>query len=328
MQLRFDLGDYHRRFPEALQDKYESTFDEGFREVEKRFQAVRSGARDLSVDDVLAIFDESLPFVQDWTKPDRAELERKMNSRSRPVSTLVRELRSAEYNKQLITDVVNCFRELSLTALVLHHVYPDRFAMCSHHLASLLYITGETVPEFYIAYCRELRDWSRRKWATPGIQSVVDAEFALWTWYRLAFSSKGKRRAHQAQFDGDPWVQDRRAASIARALRTTDKLDLARSYLETDPTVAAIIAWRELEVAMRKVLSGKATRADKIRDLMRMLPEDAYPAGLTFRDLERLWQERNPVMHVGDDVGRERGERVVTTVAAFIRRSQRQVPRA
>ena len=31
------------------------------------------------VDDVLAIVDDSLPYVEDWTKPDRANLEQRMS---------------------------------------------------------------------------------------------------------------------------------------------------------------------------------------------------------------------------------------------------------
>ncbi|GLC27767.1 hypothetical protein [Roseisolibacter agri] len=318
MSDTLDLGDYFLRFPEALQDKYGTTFGVGFQDIKERFAPVGLGSRSITVDDVLAIFDVSLPFVQDWTKPDREELDRKMNDRERPVAALIRDLRSVEYRREIIVALVNAFRELSLTALVLHHVYPDRFAMCSHHLASQLYVTGPTVPTFYIDYCTELREWARRRWATPGIRTVVDAEFALWTWYRLAYSRKHADPVHHGRFHRDEWVQERRALRIAKALNTTDRLDLARSYLETDATVAALIAWRELEVVARTVSGPGVLREDNCRALLRKLPPERFPRGTDGYTLANLWDRRNQVTHHGAEVSRVDAKRIVDGVTAFV----------
>lgn len=318
MSDSLDLGDYFRRFPEALQDKYGTTFEAGFEDIKQRFAPVSLGARSITVDDVLAIFDVSLPFVQDWTKPDREELDRKMNDRERPVATLIRDLRSVEYKREIVVGLINAFRELSLTALVLHHVYPDRFAMCSHHLASQLYVTGPTVPAFYVDYCTELREWARRRWTTPGIRTAVDAEFALWTWYRLAYSRKKPEPVHHGRFHGDEWVQERRAERIATALKATDRLDLARSYLTTEPIAAALIAWRELEVTSRRLLGARVIPKDNCPTLLRKLPPEKFPAGMNEHTFTKLWERRNPVTHHGAEVSPVDAKRIVDGVTAFL----------
>jgi hypothetical protein len=236
-----DLAEYYGLFNDALRERYNNPFEMGFKAVEDRFAAVRRGLP-LAVDDVMAIFHSSLPFVFDWTKPDQKDLEDRMAAQN--ASKSVHDL-NARYDLNLIKRILYCFRELGLTALVLHHVYPEKYSLCSHHIASLLYITGHhragTVSEYYLEYCQELRRWGARF-----SLSVVKTEFALWTWYRLAhYGDKDRQREHLRRFERDPWVRKRRAIRITDSLRVVDKLGFARFFLDTDPTLGAIIAWRE-----------------------------------------------------------------------------------
>jgi hypothetical protein len=150
---KLDLaGEYYDRFDEALASRYDGkTFKDGFAEIEKRFAKLRrEDSRRLQVEDVLEIFSHDLAYFEDWTKPDRKELEIAMQGRDgTTVPELIYQLKSAgeKQEVELITQIRHGFRELSLMALVLHHVFPRRYAMCSHHLASLLYIANaETVP--------------------------------------------------------------------------------------------------------------------------------------------------------------------------------------
>jgi hypothetical protein len=319
VELQFDLGYYAECFDEALTEKYGTTFENGFVEIGQKFEEVRDG-RELTVDDVLFIFNERLPFVQDWTKPDRTQLMRKMGNPNRDLAGLIRELGVGGYSLQVITGIVECFRELSLTALVLHHVYPDRFAICSHHLASLLHIEGPTVAQYYIEYCRELKVWGNRNWPTSGVLNVVDAEFALWTWYRMAHAGNtNEGRTHENRFSKDPWIQQRRARRIAKSLGPIDRIDLARSYLETDPTVAAMIAWRELETTMRAILPKlDKDRKERHEELVsRLFRHKTPPAGMDRRHFAKLWEQRNGVMHHGEDVAQGRPINEQSAAKAF-----------
>ena len=315
--LEFDLAKYREKFCEALRTRYNgNTFDEGFKAIEKLYKPVRSGDRGLVPDDVFAIFDPSLPYAESWTKPDRTDLEERM--RSKEVARLVRELRDREYDAPLVREIWICFRELSLTALVLQHVYPARFAMCSHHLASLLHVGAPTVPDFYIEYCKELKKWSGREWPTRRKLSVLDTEFALWTWYRLTyFGRREERRRHREAFFNDRWVQERRAERIACALGPIGKLDLARSYLKTQPTVAAMIAWREFETKVRNMLGSLGEKAS-IWELIERLPESSFPPSLA-KDKLNLWRKRNPVIHAGHELKTSEDASVILDgVIAFI----------
>jgi len=331
--MPMDLGEYLDRFPKALEDKYGERYEKGFADIAGRFKKVESGTRLLTIADVKEIFSTDLPFVRDWTKPDFNDLKGHMDGRDHKVEVLIQQLGPRGYDLPLITEILGCFRELSLTALVLHHVYPQRFAMCSHHLASQLHITGPTVPTYYIEYCKELEEWSKRKWPTPHKLTVVDAEFALWTWYRLSYHSRSKeeRKKHQRNFFKDPWVQERRAHRLARSLDGIGKLDLARSYLDVDPTVAAMIAWRELEIEMRRIVRTRdADAAEKCNfmGLLNKLPPDAFSRNLTKNDLESLWSRRKYVVHLGEEIAEERASRreaaatVLNGVVEFIVRNR------
>ena len=315
-----DLGKYWDLFPEALNVRYGEKFKAGFERIDHQYKAVRSGDRRLTIEDVMAIFDKDLPFVQDWTKPDREDLAARMESMS--VAKPIADLRNRNYDLELLREIRYCFRELSLTALVLQHVYPDRFAMCSHHLASQLYITAPTVPKFYIKYCQELKAWSEHKWPTPCKLTVAEAEYALWTWYRLAYYGKDSkhRRRHEREFSKNRWVQEQRARQIADSLRDLDRLDLARSFLDTDETVAAIIAWREFEAKVREVTNSRYKEAS-MPSLIDILLPNKLPPNQTKDGLKRLWTVcgRNPIMHQGDEISdKAEARRVLNGVDEFI----------
>jgi hypothetical protein len=320
-ESRYDLGYYFSRFPDAVEQKYGKRFELGFAKIEQQYKEIRSGRRILTVDDVMDLFDPDLPFVSDWTMPDTVELERKMVQAPNDVGKLIRDLGVSGYDLELITEIRNCFRELSLVALVLHHVYPDRFAIVSHHLASLLHITGPTVPAFYIEYCKELRIWSEREWHTPGVKTVVHVEFALWTWYRFAFSGGTEARGHRVSFTHNRWIQGRRAARVARSLGPLGKLDLARSYLDTDPTVAAMIAWRELEIRIREIIGRRAPPETVFHALINRLTPTMLPPGISIGDLHNLRRRRNSVTHEGAEIEKMEAGDVLEKVAAFVERN-------
>ncbi len=294
----FDLERYYREFPEALRGRYDGRdFGEDFDWIEKRFQRVRSDLTrggDITVDDVMAIFDPRLPYVCDWTKPDKQDLAERMEKRD--VSRLLRDLNGG-YDRGLLGQIINGFRELSLTALVLHHVYPKTYSMCSHHIAASLCITGPkragTVAEFYLDFCKELKVWGER-WEL----TVVQAEFGLWTWYWFAKRGpKEARKEHQRNFERDSWVRKRRTTKIEESLEVEDAMRLARFLVNSDrdPTLGAIIAWREFEVKARYLfqvwLAGGGPKDPEMAEVLKRLPEAPDV------DYRKLWKDRNSVMH-------------------------------
>jgi hypothetical protein len=327
---------YHGRFNDALTAKYKDTFAGGFSRIKALYKEVKKGDRLLEATDVIAIFEKDLPFHLDWTKPDRKDLEEAMKKTK--VAGWIKSLGGREPTPQLIQEIWRCFRELSLTALVLHHVYPERFAICSHHLASLLNISAPRVPDYYIEYCDELKCWSEGEWprgtvvdevkrSRPNL-TVAEAEFALWTWYRFAYidGPKKQKKQHWKNFHEDPWVRERRAVRIAKSLGPIKKLELAESYLCTEPTVAAMIAWRELESEVRKMLNDFDRKP--FGCLIEKLPASAFSRNLPKHDVELLWNRRNDVMHRAEDIAEDKGiakkdsARVLHGVVDFIEKNR------
>jgi hypothetical protein len=319
-----DLREYYARFPDALKGRYNgNTFDAGFVAIRRRYDRVRAGDP-LTADDVMMIFDRALPFVSDWTKPDKEFLERRMADKD--AASLIRDL-GGRYDPKLIEQILDCFLELSLASLVLHQVYPEKFSMCSHHIASLLYITGRlkagTRAEYYLEYCQELKKWGEQFQLT-----VVETEFALWTWYWLAYHGcKAEQKEHRRKFDRDPWVKQRRAQRIKESLHAARRMDFAHFFLDTDdPALGAIIAWREFECRARDLLRNRGDKTVKeVRDLhmdnvIALLP----PSRGTEYTLRRLWKYRNPVMHEDYEIPMEEAKKVVRCVDDFIEDNQRK----
>lgn len=316
---KFELGEYWEHFPDALNNRYGRSFAVDvtsqlvFTNIGKTFEDVRSGCP-LTIDHVMAIFGKDLPFGDDWTVPDRGILSTRMTEQN--VAESIQLLRGHFDDIDLIRKIWRCFREISLTSLVLHHVYPTHFAMCSHHLASLLYITAPTVPRYYIKYCDELREWSKRAEKTK--DSVVKTEFALWTWYRLAhYGEPGECEKHRQAFFTDSWVQQRRAKQIADSFKDggLKRLDLAGSFLDSQPIVAAMIAWREFETVAREVVRRSG---DEVPEQM---PSVIWRLPLSISEkkaLQIVWSLRKDVIHNGLRIKPGVAEKVLNAVVRFI----------
>jgi hypothetical protein len=163
-------------------------------------------------------------------------------------------------------------------------------------------------------------------WGARFNLNVVETEFALWTWYwRVNHGSDKERRGHRRRFDRDPWIKKRRAEKIKDSLKVVDKLGFARFFLNTDdpndPTLGAIIAWREFEVKSRELLYSMGHRETYGRDfkmssviplLRKELNIDYWP----------LWQSRDGVMHNDRVMPGDEARMVVDGVRRFIESSQ------
>ena len=153
--------------------------------------------------------------------------------------------------------------------------------------------------------------------------NVVETEFALWTWYwRAHHGSKKERDAHVRSFDRDPWVEKRRALKIKEPLRVVDAMGFARFFLDTDATLAAVIAWREFEVKSRALLSSTG-RYRKINDrsfkMSGVIPLLQRELGV---DYSTLWHMRNRVMHDDRMISDEEAKVIVKAVGQFIEGNQ------
>lgn len=152
--------------------------------------------------------------------------------------------------------------------------------------------------------------------------TVEETEYALWTWYRLAYhGSKETREQHRRKFDRDPWVRKQRALRARESLKAIDKLGIARFCLDTDPTLGAIIAWREFEVGVRDLPGNRGcgkNSGTKLPDLIARFPPSQKEI------YKSLWEKRNRVMHSDLEMPEEEAREVVQTVGEFLDRHKRK----
>jgi hypothetical protein len=97
-----------------------------------------------------------------------------------------------------------------------------------------------------------------------------------------------------------------------------DAIGFARFFLDTDPTLGALIAWREFEVKARALLSNTG-RYRKINDrsskMSSVIPLLQKELGI---DYSALWRNRDPVMHDDRMISDEEAKVIVKAVGQFI----------
>jgi hypothetical protein len=137
---------------------------------------------------------------------------------------------------------------------------------------------------------------------------------------------KDEQSEHRRRFERDARVRRRRAMRITRSLKAIDKLGFARFFVDCDdPTLAAIIAWREFEINARSLLYNTGERSAYTHDLkmdaiLRRLPKGEKT------DYEFIWRERNSVMHHDRQIeDRDQARKIVQEFANFIEKYQRQI---
>ena len=103
----FDLGTYWALFGDAIEERYnrKDGFKDGFARIEAHYRELRPSPhrRDITARDVLEIFKDDLPYVDDWSMPDHDDLARRMERMH--VADLIRRLTSDSYSKQLISEI-------------------------------------------------------------------------------------------------------------------------------------------------------------------------------------------------------------------------------
>ena len=118
---KLDLCGYWQMFGHALEERYhrKDQFKDGMTRIKTHYSQLQPGPqqRDLTVDDVLELFSDDLPYSDDWSKPDRDDLKQRMEKER--VADLIRRLPRDGYDEKLIGGIRYCFRDLGLAALIL-----------------------------------------------------------------------------------------------------------------------------------------------------------------------------------------------------------------
>jgi hypothetical protein len=219
---------------------------------------------------------------------------------------------------EAIERLLRVFHNLGTVSLILHFVYPERFAIFSTPVIHLLQVTRPGLVDMYLAYCEELRVWADYF----HMPSVAATSTALWTYAEVAKTADhpvAVKARHE--LEEDIWVQRRRAAQVIRPfLRRYGRLPLAHILVDEDAAIAGKIAAEEYErllnIASHRMY-GRPLRREK--GAAGQLLADLATRGVidlaVVAELQLVWDVRNRVVHPDPQpVTPEEVERMIETV--------------
>lgn len=292
--MNFDLLSYSSRFEQVCWQKFGMKYD--FAKMEKRCEPLRNGSRWLVSKDVAFLFDSKQTLLSRyWRQPDIKRLE-KVLSRSRIFLGPI-----PKQNIELVRKLLPAFHNIGHISIILRFVHPERFAIFSAPLTHLLQVQGRDAVGLYIAYCEELLRWKEHF----KLNSVAQTEMALWVFDQAIQKADNPARADQLrqEFDGDLWIQRRRATWVLRPLlENNGTLGIAKILTGEYPRLAGKLVAEEYERFLRDA-SHKFYRQDlpltrgAAQHLLDRLAQDGHISITDKVDLYRVWELRNQVVH-------------------------------
>jgi hypothetical protein len=290
---KFDAKRYLGLFDEVCAEKFGRAYD--FTRIEKRFEHVRTGKRWLVTKDVLEIFNpKNTPLARYWPVPSEKELDAGLKGR------LLLAPLPADH-REVVRKLPAVFHNIGSVSVVLRFVHPLRFGIFSSPVVNLLQVHRPTAIDVYLAFCDELLEWQRHF----GMYSAAQMEMALWTYDQIVRSGTNSKEVEKArrEFEGDIWIQRRRAAQVIRPfVRNYGPLELARILLEEDANLAGKIAAEEYERLLRcasQKYYRQPLRRNKgaVEDLLGRLVRDSHVSISDGPELRRIWEIRNKAVH-------------------------------
>jgi mRNA-degrading endonuclease RelE of RelBE toxin-antitoxin system len=176
----------------TIQTNYKSLFDravkirlginENLEQIESRVSHLRKGGQ-IHYEDLLLISDETLwPFSNFWRWPNRAQIEEKLKTTK---DLLPRARRDEAAQIEVIKELYDIFRDISLVSIILRFVYPEDFGIHSMPvLEAAKSVRGKDDIEDYINYLRSLRmilsiSEMRNRYAVKRVADVDMLLFAI-----------------------------------------------------------------------------------------------------------------------------------------------------
>jgi hypothetical protein len=316
----FKLADYGQRFGEICREKFGREYN--LKALETEYAHLGRGERHLAARDIQKLFDPRLtPYGRYWTEPNREELDRKLKA--------ARFSFAGRSDEDLVAELLRVLHNIGVVSLLLRFSRPARFAIFSTPVVYLIGVQSSRTVDLYLAYCNELAAWRDhfRPTGTPAfrIDSVAATELALWCYHQVTsrLETPDAARAIEA-FEGDVWVQRRRAELAMSPLLKRSRLEIARILAHVDAKIAGMIAGEEYERLLRLAgrrfypkhdLTGKEWARwllDRMAQDHRLRPED--PA-----ELHYAWKVRNQAVHPGSTLQPEEVERMVDAVERICR---------
>lgn len=275
-------------FREVTREKYGIPND--FTRIEGLF-APLCDKRPLTYEE-LRVFEspDQVWFQQHWFLPPENRLAKALKDRSFDFRRLPGE------EGDLITSLLNVFKSIEVTSIILRFVKPELYGMTTPPVEKILDVRrGNNAVSTYLNYLRDLRDVRRYY----HFQRTADADMALWVLHER-YSAKSESRIWQA-YEADPFLLRLRAKNLMDYFVTKIPYpELANALIETNLRLSAQIAGIAFEQMVRQRADAYLRGLWNDRDLKDLIDE-LHHKGLISRGIHGEWDEarraRNEAIH-------------------------------
>lgn len=245
--------------------KYDGTLD--FKQLEKSMEPVRLGLEDFSYQHLEMLKRDNL-FPAWWKLPELSAGE---------LEALKRVFRNPQPGDQdLVQKLFDIFKNIEILSCLLRVICPQHYGIYSAPVENLLSIKAETPVRKYLVYLENLSELQEEY----GLERIADVDMALFALCCLL--NEGYIRQENIYY-----------------------LDLAESFLETDPEIAGILAGKELECLVNYLWENERERSGhklyKPSNMPEKLEELARKKVISDQvkeDIQKWWNTRNDCVHL------------------------------
>ncbi|MCX8159957.1 MAG: hypothetical protein N3G18_03370 [Candidatus Saccharicenans sp.] len=294
---KFDLKVLLPYYQEVAVLKYGGTLD--FDRLERSMEPVRLGQEEFSYQHLEMLKRDNL-FPAWWKLPEltRPELE--------ALKDVFRNPQPGDQN--LVQKLFDIFKNIEILSCLLRVICPQHYGIYSAPVENLLSIKAETPVKKYLVYLENLAELQEEY----GLERIADVDMALFALCCLLAEGYIRQNPDYRQIYLDYLEQPNliKRISARNALRNIRQeniyyLDLAESFLETDPEIAGILAGKELECLVNDLWENEKKRAGykpyKTSNMPEKLEELAFRKVIGDQekeDLQEWWNIRNDCVHL------------------------------
>lgn len=294
---QFDLKQLLGLYESLAILKYGGTLD--FKRLEKLMEPVRLGREEFSCRHLQMLKEDNL-FPAWWKLPElqQAELER--------IKWVFKNPGARDQN--LVQKLFDIFKNIEILSCLLRVICPQHYGIYSAPVENLLSIKAETPVKKYLIYLENLAELQEKY----GLERIADVDMALFSLCCLLNEAYIRQNPdyHQIYLDYRKQPNPIKKISARNALRNIRQenifyLDLAVSFLETDPEIAGVLAGKELECLINELWEKEKNKSGfkpyRPSSMPEKLEELARRKAFTDQvkeDLQKWWDIRNDCVHL------------------------------
>jgi len=209
---------------------------------------------------------------------------------------------------ELVQKLFEIFKNIEILSCLLRVICPQHYGIYSAPVENLLSIKAETPVKKYLIYLENLTELQEEY----GLARIADVDMALFALCCLLNEQYIRqnpdfRQVYLDYLEHPNLVKKISARNALRNVRQENiyYLDLAESFLETDPEIAGILAGKELESLVNYLRKNEKTKSGhksyKSLNMPEKLEELALKKVFTDQvkeDLRSWWDTRNDCVHL------------------------------